>query len=349
MVQTLRAIFLKLVSEGLLAAEDEARLAGAARATAASAVPWYVRVLSGAGAWLATGMFLLFAAMTRLFELDAALIVLGLMLVGGAVALRRSASVEFLVQLALAFSFTGQTLFAVGMAETVDASEETVVASSLLILSAVLLVVYRDAVHRFLSTLVMAGCVAWLVEELNVGAAEHVAIVLVTAGALVAWERPAALRGVWAELQAPLAHGAITAVLIATTPQLFGYLSEGTWISAAGFTVAALWIERAVFRELGIGARARPALLAYGATVLLGGITVVAIGLQAALLAMLLAFHRRSPVLFAQGAALFVAFTTKFYMDLHLTLLEKSAVLALSGGLFLAAWRWFLPREEAAR
>lgn len=99
MVQTLRAIFTRLVSEGLLPAEDEARLAEAARATAASAVPWYVRVLSGVGAWLATALFLTFVAMARIFELDEGLVIVGLVLVAGAVAMRRFAAVEFLVQL----------------------------------------------------------------------------------------------------------------------------------------------------------------------------------------------------------------------------------------------------------
>lgn len=349
MVQTLRTVFAQLVAEGHLAAEDEARIADAAKKTAASAVPWYVRLLAGAGAWVATALFLIFLGAADVFDLDEGLVVLGLLLVAGAVALRRFARGEFLVQLAMAASFTGQTLFAVGVGEWAGRHQEEVVAAALLALSVVLLVVYRDPVHRFLSTLVAAGCLAWLVNELQVPVAEHVALIGVTAAALAAWERPAASKGLWAELQQPLAHGAMTAVLIATTPQLFGYLSEGTWISAAGFTVAAWWIERTVFRDLGFRPSARPALLAYAATGLLGVITLVAVGLQAALLAMLLAFHRRSPVLFAQGVALFVAFTTKFYVDLQLTLLEKSAVLALSGGLFLLAWRAVRPDPEAAR
>jgi hypothetical protein len=335
-----------LVKEGLRAPEDEKSLCEALGKVPHAGTAWYIRVLAGAGAWISAALFVVFLAMVDLFDEEAVALGVGLVLLAGAVFLRRRARGEFLVQLAIATSFAAQCLVIFGVAELTD-SEEVGAALVAMALSAALLFLFADPVHRFLSTLVVAGAAVVLLADIDSRAAEAVTLVLVSFATIAAWLSKDGLRGPWADIKAPVAHGLSVALILGTGPQLAGEEYGGGPITAVGFTIAALAVLAHVFRSQKVSLGARPAILAFAATAALGAVTASAAGLEAALLVLLLGFHRRSVVLAGEGVIAFVAFAARYYYALDLTLLEKSAVLAVSGGLFLAAWRFFLRREVA--
>lgn len=342
----LREILATLVKEGLRAPEDEKSLREALGRVPHAGTAWYIRALAGAGAWISAGLFVLFLAMVDLLDEESAALGVGLVLLVASLFLRRHARAEFLVQLAIATSFTAQFLVVFGVEEL---SHHEVIPTALvaMALSAALIFLFADPVHRFLSTLVIAGAGAALLADVDSREAEAASLVLVSFAAVAAWISKDALRGPWADMKAPVAHGLSFALVAGTAPQLFGGAWGGGPITAAGFTIAALALEAHVFRSQEVSLSARPAVLAFVATAALGAVTASAAGLQAALLVLLLGFHRRSAVLAGEGVIAFVAFAARYYYALDLTLLEKSAVLAASGGLLLGAWRFFLRREVA--
>ena len=57
-----------------------------------------------------------------------------------------------------------------------------------------------------------------------------------------------------------------------------------------------------------------------------------------ALLILLLGVHTRNRLAFACGIIAFIYFVSRYYYDLHQTLLIKSIILFVSGMLFLLAW-----------
>src|SRR5687767_13908793 len=99
-----------LKAEGLAPAGADDAVRSALAAEMSDEMPWYMRVAIGVGAWVATAFLLgsLFA-ITGLKD-DNARTIVGVLLIGAAVAVRRLSSAEFLQQAAVAASLAGQAL-----------------------------------------------------------------------------------------------------------------------------------------------------------------------------------------------------------------------------------------------
>jgi MFS family permease len=310
--------------------------------------PVYVRVLIGFGAWVGTWFLLSFVlgmlALVFRGQLAGGAALLGLVLVAGGVALRRSLPAELARQVSLVLSFTGQGLFIGGIAAA--SPSLTTTAALGFIVSVVMIGIFPDRVHRFVSTL---GAAAALVAACGTAqtphGAEAVAIALIVL--VIGIWRGAPPRWRWDRLDLiePVAAGAVVALfgLLAVAAALgFGQRHAPAWLEQGAPTTAAaalglLWIVHEIFEDndLGIGV---DLLAASAAVVLLAGITWWAPAIVTTLLVIVLAFDRRSPFVLGLAVAFFLAFATLYYYNLSFTLLEKSAVLAVSGLLCLGAW-----------
>jgi len=322
----------------------------------APSAPWFVKVLFALGACVAAASFFVFLACAGLFPKSAgALLVMGLVLVAGAAALRfvsghvsvaqLSLAVSvFGAQLALAVSVAGHAMALVGAAGVVEGPWGDMlarVALASLILCIVLYPLHRDALHRFLSCLLVAAATTvWLVASERYHGL-HVLVLLeaVAIGVFFTrWRLPQVLRPMAYALACCLPLTVLLVICI-NSATLWGILWPGekavltpAWPSSA---VLALWLIWLYLWAAGGVARWRQeaVLVAMVVTVALGAFTSPGILAGGGLL--VLGFGRRDSRLLGLGLAFFPVFLVIYYYNLDLDLATKSYVLAGSGGILL--------------
>jgi hypothetical protein len=342
-------------------ARDKAR--AALETLVASGVPWYLRLLTGIGAWAGGGFLLSFttgiiAAILGVNRFEGVAIGLGLIVMAGAVALRRGVTgtgvgAQFMRQLALVTSFCGQMLFIGGVGSTTHSTEPPAVAA--LIASALLIALYPDRVQRFCSTLIAAGAIWVLIDKLPVPYRSDI-FSLLFMGATLYLGRVMS-RGVtddsddagWAEIEEPVMYGCAIALLVqlivSTAVAMFGLhneIAEGQALlvgtpAGIGFVVALLWLVASIFNEHGLSLGSQEAILAFASILAIGWITQSTPAITATMLMLTLGFDRRARALIALSVVFFLTFGTAYYYGLHLTLLQKSGILAASGAFCLMA------------
>ena len=112
--------------------------------------PWYVRIMVGFSAWLASWLLIGFMVGAAIVESEQATLMMGVVLVVGAVIARGISDNDFMSQMALAVCLAGEGLMVYAVARISDSFEVTIL--SFIVLEVVLIAFYTDPVHRFLSS-----------------------------------------------------------------------------------------------------------------------------------------------------------------------------------------------------
>lgn len=342
----------QLANEGLLTDEQLAH-ARTESAKTASATPWFVRVLVGAGAWIASLLLIVLLVLIEVLRSEVGAIVSGLFLLAAGGTLRRLSRGDFLVQLALAFGLAGATLVVGGTAwsNSQDVAAPLVVA---FLIALAVIAVFPDTVMRFIATCVASGATVLMCHQLSIGPDVAVGVIAVLAGLAWIYEPQLYQRPWLASLQLPVGFGlafSLLAVLVASVTELDRDILVGRG-AAISITVATLLLVFSIFREHRAQAFSEPALVAAGTSLALGVVMFASPGVMAAFFVAGLAFHRRNPVLLGLAILTLVAFSVFFYYRLEETLLLKSAVLCGSGLLLLGLREyvrrryWNLPEAQ---
>lgn len=321
----------------------------AARLLQQASAPWYVSLLSALAAWLAALLLIGGTLFTLIDDSAAAAAVTGAIVLGLAVGLLRQAGV-FISQLGLALSLVGQGLLilAASQWDITGLGAQRLPALTALVVAAGMLWVPANTLHRLVCALIAMGAVAvfiglhgWLV---TYG-------LLLAALAIWLWLRRshwAGSRGagIWRALAGAATLGALVLPLIGkqrwVDSALMG-LGDGAlfkWIYSAGAGALLLATGQILLRGQQGGIR----LAVAAAVLVLIALGANAPGLLMALALWLAVFHaceRFWSVLVGAGATLYLA---DLYYSLHITLLEKSILLVVSG-LVLLALRWVLLRQ----
>jgi uncharacterized membrane protein len=92
-----------------------------------------------------------------------------------------------------------------------------------------------------------------------------------------------------------------------------------------------------IFDEHGVSLGSQEAMLSFAAIIAIGWVTQSTPAITATLLMLTLGFDRRARALIALATVFFLMFGTAYYYGLHLTLLQKSGILAASGAFCLMA------------
>jgi hypothetical protein len=334
--RSLDGVLGQLANEGLLT-DAQLEPARAAAANRPEATPWFVRVLVGAGAWVASLLVLVFCGMAKLLDGAASQLVLGTLFYGGAVALRRLGRGDFAQQLSLSFGLAGAAMLVFALADGVGSEKYVAVLLAALCIAVVTVVAFPDVVMRFLATLAASVSLVLFFHQVELGPDGAVLVVGVLAGLTWHFEPRLLAHPLTRPLQRPVAWGLLISFLGAMLTTLIqqNELRVGPLASVAA-TVALLVLLVAIAVEHRASLVGEPVVVALLVAVVLGAIMFRAPGVVAALYAMLLAFHRRSPVMLGLAMVFLVTFGTFFYLSLELTLLRRGAVLLGSGGVMLA-------------
>lgn len=324
----------QLANEGLLTDEQLTRARELAVRQPA-ATPWYVRVLVGAGAWVASWMVIGFLAVAGLLEGGGA-VVFGVGLFVGATVARGRAAGDFGRQLWLSFGLAGGVLLVFGVGLSTRSEFAAVVAA--LFVGVVTVAAFPDVIARFLGGVTASAALVQFFSEVARGPEFAVAMLGVGAAALWQFEPRLLTHPFGRRIQRPLAWALLTSFLFAMVLSLEGLGRARLGALAAASSVAVLVVlVGAVAREHGARWSSEPVVVAMLVAATLGVVSFHAPGLSASLVAILLAFHRRSPVMLGVGLFSLVGFLTYFYSTFDLTLLLRGVVLLASGALLLVA------------
>jgi hypothetical protein len=323
--------------------DAETRARDALTKFASSQTPWYLRVVIGIGAWFGSLFLLSFIVGSALFALGKELApVFGGVLLVAAILLRRSSTGQLTRQIALVVGFTGQALLIGGVG---DLAHSLVAASvAALIVSAVVIATFPDRVQRFASTLVIVGALVSLVHEWKVPHGMDALALGLLLSALMLWRvAPRAAMENAADIVEPVVFGLVISLfsllladMIFTIVDIREMLHLGA-PTVAGFALMLLWLAASVLLEQGVPLQQPEAMLALAGIAALGALTRTTPAIMATLAIIVLGFDRRSRALVALATLFFLVFGSLYYYNLQLTLMQKSGVLAASGGVCLLA------------
>lgn len=270
------------------------------------------------GAWFAAIFLLGFLALADLvsFSHNGPDLLVGLLLICGAVFMAWSGLGLFTDQLALALSVAGHVLVLVAVAQHSLAAS----AVAACVLAAVLYVPCSSALHRFLSVgAALAILLVWAADD-----PKALALCLLLVVQLVALARVPSR-------EHPLVYA--LAIMTLTTVQVIGSLVNPVPATII-LTITLLAQARCMAPEMAPRVRA----LLYLAAVLLGALS--APGILGALALLVLAHDRDDPTLVAIALTFLTGFIIHFYYSLEMGLGVKSYILMASGVVLLAVRRF---------
>ena len=342
---TLREVLDQLTAQGLAVSADapdiRARLEPAGEQ---AGTPWYVRLFVGLSAWLAALFLVGFLLASRILPTYGSRLVWllwGLALCAAAVGLNRLITRNtFTSQIGLAFSLAGQVVFVIGLDEALQQVVPT--ALILIALEIILIGVHFNRVHRFISTVVIAGAALVIVNDLHALEWVHLLIAALAGGACLRyWQEEKLLRRLPEGLLGPLGYGVIVSLLGMLVLPLWEDFDVQWWISAALLALLLLFLVLRIAAGLGLATRrgAVPGLLAGCALLFIPAMRMP--GLLAAAIVLVLGFWRGNRLVTGLALVFLVYYVGAYYYSLEWTLLIKSYVL-MGTGVILFLLRQFL-------
>lgn len=338
-------VLARLKAQGLATDAADAPARAALEAGLRDHLPWYLRAAIGLGAWLATGFFLGFLLFFVEIENGIVRVLVGLALIAFAVWRRHGTTSEFVRHASVAAALAGFALLIAGLYDQFDARATGVM---VVFLSAALIRLMPDSVFRFLATLTMVAAIyVSIVDERSARGYELVTVVVVALAAVV-WRFRVRDRSPDVEdMLRPVGYAIVVAMFIALLIGMSTHLGRlsfdtGRWLIVGRMTTIAITIAFVVLvwkiidEQDGAALNNPAAVAALVGAVALGATTLTSPGITAGAVVLTLAFDRRDTVLLGMAIAFLLVFGAVYYYALHLTLLEKSGVLAASGALLLA-------------
>ena len=306
--------------------------------------PWYVRLFTGLSAWIAALFLIGFLYATDILQIEEGEILIGLVFCTVAVGLNRLAPRnDFLDQLGLALSLAGQVLFAIGLYSLLY--EAVLICLLLIILEVVLIWVYHDRLHRFISTIVITSTILVVLFDLEILEMVHLFIFALAASVFFLYRREnhPLLSGL-GDLGPSVGYGATVSLLVMLILPLMPDLEvRWWWITVALLWAVLLFLVSQIVADLGLGLRsgAVPWLLAGCVILLIPAVRMP--GILGALIVLLLGFWRNNWPPIGLAAVFLVFYLGAYYYSLEWTLLVKSFAL-MGTGIILLTLRYVLLR-----
>lgn len=333
MRETERALWSRLRQAGIVTS---------AEAPEASSTPWFIHALLGICAWFAAGFLMGFFGLLigDLFRNEAGLVVVGLMLCGGALALLRAVGGNvFLGQFALPFSLTGQGMIAIGAVQFGSGFNEIALGVAMQLVGVVMAMLSAQAAHRFLCVgMALSGLAVMLFVHGGLGLLPP----LFAAGAAAFWlgargSLPQAQYAAWRPAMHAVNLALLASVWFAGRPLGFEPLISSPLLAQivgwSGPLLALVWLATVVglLRARGLAPLSAPALPLLAAALLLALLLFPAPGVLATLMLLLLGFAAAERSVLAVGMIGLLVYLARYYYQLDISLLAKSGVLVASG------------------
>ena len=314
-------------------------------------IPWYIRFIQGFSGWLAAffimGFFAIFFDFIFKKPTGGLIVSLGLLCsIGGYVIIRMQKN-DFIDQLGMAFSLSGQLIFAIGLFFFLKTDLKTG-AFILGVYQLVLAWLIPQYIHRLLST--AFGLFALLIAINSIGYyGIGSALIAVLFGFI--WIKENSW-GKLCSLWEPIGLGVALTITFSSGFLITGkhllretFRSNTGWLFENAELVSSLLIALVflnlvivLLKEYKVKFDSTTAILSFIAAAGLVVISFKVYGISTGLLIVLIGFARQRIVLIVLGALSIISFFSWYYYNLHATLLFKSMVLIGLGLAMLASW-----------
>ena len=321
--------------------------------------PWYVRTMLGIAGWV--GAILLLGALFGGFALlinsafAAGMFGAGACLVA-VIMYRTSNHNDFAEQFAFAVSLAGQALMVYSIMKGLNLFSDTQVFISkvrqlalvLLALQSVLFILVPNYLHRNWSALIGVGAAVFLLNQYGL---YPFTLAITLAAGVTLWLQEFH----WAKYGQMLRALGYSLVIISISHLLtqnhfwddgrfwqnvFGIQplggAVGEWIASLCLGLVLIGLVVALLKRGGIAAGSRVYIASLVLALLVAAIGLQAPGITVGIVVVLLGYSRGNTILTGLGLVTLVVFVSQFYYLLHLTLLEKSVLLVVSGLALLA-------------
>ena len=306
------------------------------------ASPWWLQVLLAIAAWIASlliiGSFI--GPVLAIADSNSVRAVMAILLISAAIWLATKPQ-EFLQQMSVAVALAGQGLLVYASYEFFK--DDEIARYACAALAILLLLSPLKPLHQRLSISIALACLLSLISSAIVLAVSGVG--LAVAAILLWYNRPKWATCRYAQtVKSLLEVATLAALLLAISGQSMAWFDSRIWLEngaalATTFystSAAIIFISSVFWLSRHATVPSRLALLS--TTLLLSILLYSASGLLICTALMLACFYGCSMLWYGLCLLSMLFTTSQFYYSLHQTLLYKSAILALSGLLLLAAW-----------
>jgi uncharacterized membrane protein len=352
-------LFSQLHQEGLVAPgfdinkieiDDEARS------------PWFIRILLGGSAWIASILFLVFVfGFLRIDSKEAMLVTGTIMCILGIIFSRNTIKNEFLNQLVLVISFAGQVMFIIGLGEMFSWFRRSDVNFYLWIFlfEAVLIAFNRNFLHIFVSGVIAIGMLYLTVYQEKMFQGIDILIILTTIAVIFIWFSETLWIGrSQAKILRPIGYACtISLLFLIILPSslgmhmfwLHGKIIGGT-ISKTGIIVTAFLLAYMLLHHYKMERNVPISIIIFGSILLIAIPSWQAPGILIALIVLVLGFYRGNRVLIGLALPALAFYLSAYYYSMQETLLTKSIYLMATGAAMLLAryvlLRYFWSTQE---
>ena len=344
---TMGQVFGALAEEGLVGSDWAAKIL--AEADLRPPQPWYVRTMVGFGVWIGSLLLILAIAGASIATTGGGYVVLGLLFMFVAVAARRATNSDFTRQATIATSLAGQGLFAAGIAEAGSFGDVEGILVILILTNALLIRIFPDRTHRFLSVLFIVSSIVTLAYTREAHAILPLIGPLLILGlvALMRAETRIVSKGldeILTPVTAGMLIGALGCLMISTLYVLPVAAGDFTfyprpWISTLLLGALLFYVQRDIWSVMFGDAKGSAAVAAYVVTAIVIVAALPAPGLILALLVMALGLVHGNPMYAGAGVVFLVVFVGAYFYGIDATMLTKSITLVGIGGAILLARR----------
>ncbi|MEO5816926.1 MAG: DUF4401 domain-containing protein [Gemmatimonadaceae bacterium] len=344
MRMTVGELMTRLRNEGIASEGDIGAVRSVLDASVEHEMPIYLRALVALGAWVATILLIVFFYAIHLLDDRTTALVFGVVLVGGAAWLRRRSNGDFTRHAAVAASFAGQGLIVTAV-EAIDHGQGMPFIVAVLI-SLVMIVVFPDPLHRFVSAAIAVGATAAALVVLHV--AHALDVTALTAAFACAWvwrDRPWRRSDDLTEMLTPVGYGlaiglfalCLFSAFYSTVGHPYEHAPQFGAVTTNGVAVMLAALVLVILREHDTSPSSIAGVAILVIIALFAALTAKSPGIIIGAGILLLGFDRRNLVLIELASAFLIVFGAANYYNLDLTLLEKSGILVASGALCLVA------------
>lgn len=299
-----------------------------------------IKILSVIGGIFGSLFFLGFLFLMGLYETPIVAILFGVLLLVMSLYIDRNETSVLVDTICISSFLIGGFLIGFGMADEISESENLLFIISIII-SLVSFFLAKGYMLRLIGVLIFNASCLGLILENEINSAFHFQVIFLLAGyiSLSFFETKWITRNAFSNsIYKPLYSGFLVSFsfalfLLANSWKMEIYFLN-SWISAAAIFLANLYSASKILEGLMINDH-RNKIFIYGLSLFIFLPTLLMPAVGGAILILLVSYHLRYRVGIVLGIIGLVYFGIQFYYDLNWTLLLKSVVLMISGGVFL--------------
>jgi hypothetical protein len=300
-----------------------------------------VKILSIFGGILACLAFSGFLFITGLYDSTSGLLILGILLIIGGIFINTIYNTIIFDTVSVSSYIIGFVLLTLGLFKM--EITENMVSLICILIATVSLFIGSSYIIAFISVLIINGGILTLIASNNNFDLIHLytSFLAIFVTALFLKEaKIISLHNIFSKLYEPLRIGLIFSFLAGLVILGNGYIEvsrDYIWISSVVIILTIMYVLSRLFKVLNISKITQKAGI-YIVTIALLLPTLLSPAISGAILIILLSFLVNYKTSLAIGIIAFIYFVSRYYYDLHFTLLTKSILLFSSGILFLGLY-----------